>query len=132
MPHILVIEDDAQFRQMLVQMLQKDGHEVKIAADGIAALKMLQTLKPDLIITDILMPRMDGVDTILELERRGSKIPIIAMSGGRRAVTAEFNLDSASLLGVAATLAKPFVRADLRKAIERALPTHKAVAGAAP
>ncbi len=121
MSYILVVEDDLQFRQMLVQMLRLDGHEVATAAHGIEALKFLQGATPDVIITDILMPGMDGVETILELARRGSQIPIIAMSGGRRAITAQFNLESAALLGVAATLPKPFARADLRKAIDRAL-----------
>ena len=121
MPHILVVEDDVQFREMLVQMLRQEGHEVSFVVDGLAALEWIQRVTPDLIITDILMPKMDGVETIVELARRGFDVPIIAMSGGRRAVTAEFNLDSAKLLGATAILSKPFVRADLRKAIDQAL-----------
>lgn len=125
MSHILVIEDDVQFRTMLVQMLQSDRHEVTIAGDGVEALELLVSIRPDLIITDILMAKMDGVETIVELARRGIDTPVIAMSGGRRSITAEFNLDSAALLGVTATLSKPFARADLRKAIEQALLTRK-------
>jgi CheY-like chemotaxis protein len=125
MSHILVIEDDVQFREMLVQMLRLDGHEVAIAVDGSEALTLLQSVKPDLIITDILMPNLDGIEIIMDLSRRGADIPIIAMSGGRRAVTATFNLASAEVLGVAATLAKPFARADLREAIACALPKSK-------
>ncbi len=107
---------------MLVQMLQGDRHEVSAVADGAEALKVLQHLRPDLIITDILMPNMDGVETIMELSRRGADTPVIAMSGGRRAISADFNLNSADLLGVKATLAKPFSRADLRDAIKKAVP----------
>jgi CheY-like chemotaxis protein len=125
MSHILVVEDDVQFREMLVQMLRLDGHEVAIATDGLEALQRIQRSPPDLIITDILMPKMDGVETIIELARRGIDIPIIAMSGGRRMITAEFNLESAELLDVAATLSKPFSRADLRKAIAGALLTSR-------
>jgi CheY-like chemotaxis protein len=125
MSHILVVEDDSQFREMLVKMLRLDGHEVVIAADGVEALKLLQNITPDLIITDILMPKLDGVEVIMELPRVGFNIPVIAMSGGRRAVTAKFNLESAELLGVAATLAKPFARAELRKAIASALLTSR-------
>jgi len=121
MAHILVVEDDVPFGQMLVQMLRRDGHEVAVAVDGLEALRLAARIAPDLIITDILMPKMDGVETIIELTRRGSRVPVIAMSGGRRAITAEFNLESAKVLGVEVTLTKPFARADLRKAIDDAL-----------
>ncbi|MFT5534839.1 MAG: CheY-like chemotaxis protein [Burkholderiaceae bacterium] len=117
MAHILVVEDDLQFREMLVHMLKKDGHEVTMASDGMEAMQLLGTLQPDLILTDILMPHMDGVEIILALSQRSSNIPIIAMSGGRRAISSEFNLESASLLGVKAVLAKPFSHADLRREI---------------
>lgn len=119
MAHILVIDDDPLFCEMQALMLQQDGHQVATADNGIDAMKLLQRIQPDLIITDILMPEMDGVEIILALSRRGSKTPIIAMSGGRSSITPKFNL--AALLGVKAMLAKPFSRTDLRKAIEEAL-----------
>ncbi|MDO9140355.1 MAG: response regulator [Methylococcales bacterium] len=121
MAHILVIEDDEQFREMLVQMLTLDAHKVTVAHDGEEGVQLSQQVSPNLIITDILMPRMDGIEAIMELARQGGGIPIIAMSGGRRSISAEFNLESATLMGVRATLAKPFTRADLRLAIEQAL-----------
>jgi CheY-like chemotaxis protein len=121
MARILVIEDDLAFRGPLVKLLTTDGHQVEVAGDGIAALELLKTLRPELIITDVLMPKMDGIETIMELSRSGNAVPIIAMSGGRRSVTREFNLTSAQLVGVKATLAKPFSRADLRRAIQDAL-----------
>jgi CheY-like chemotaxis protein len=121
MAHIMVVEDDVQFRQMLLDILHQDGHQVAQAGDGAEAIKLLATTRPDLIITDILMPGMDGVELIMELSKQDSATPMIAMSGGRRSITAEFNLDSAVLLGVKSTLAKPFSRADLRSAIKQAL-----------
>ncbi|MDP4030421.1 MAG: response regulator [Gallionella sp.] len=123
MAHILVIDDDEQFCMMLVQMLTQDGHRVTSAQDGEEGLRLIAQIRPDLIITDILMPRKDGIETIMELNRIGSNIPIIAISGGRRIISAEFNLESASLVGagIKASLVKPFVRADLRLAIEKAL-----------
>jgi CheY-like chemotaxis protein len=121
MAHILVIDDDQAFREMLVQSLTLDQHRVSVARDGEEGLRLCRQAKPDLILTDILMPAVDGIELIMELSRQGNAIPIIAMSGGRRSISAEFNLESASLMGVKATLAKPFVRADLRQAIERAL-----------
>ncbi len=121
MAHILVIEDDEQFREMLVKMLTQDTHKVTVAHDGEQGLHLYRQVMPDLIITDILMPRMDGIETIMELARQGGSTPVIAISGGRRSISAEFNLESASLMGVKAALAKPFTRADLRQAIEQAL-----------
>jgi CheY-like chemotaxis protein len=121
MAHILVIDDDEQFRTMLVQMLSQDGHQVTIATDGAEGLRLISQVKPELIITDILMPNKDGLEIIIELDRERSKIPIIAVSGGRRSITAEFNLESANLLGAHATLAKPFTRADLRSVLDRVL-----------
>ena len=121
MARILVIEDDLAFRGPLVKLLTTDGHQVEVAGDGIAALELLKTIRPELIITDVLMPKMDGIETIMELSRSDNAVPIIAMSGGRRSVTREFNLTSAQLVGVKATLAKPFSRADLRRAIQDAL-----------
>jgi CheY-like chemotaxis protein len=121
MANILVIDDDDQFRDMLVQMLILDAHHVNIATDGQMGLGMLSHKTPDLIITDILMPKLDGIDFIMELARRHVSIPVIAVSGGRRSISAEFNLESAALLGVKATLSKPFVRDDLRKALVKAL-----------
>jgi CheY-like chemotaxis protein len=122
MPHILVIEDDLEFREPLVKMLTNDGHRVTIAGDGMAALALLKTMRPELIITDILMPNMDGIEMIMAMSRSGAATPIIAMSGGRRSfLTADFLLDSANLMGVKRTLTKPFSRADLRGAIKEAL-----------
>ena len=121
MAHILVMDDDEQFHAMMVQMLNQDGHQVSIAVDGEEGFQLTGTLGRDLIITDILMPKKDGMDLILELNRADKKIPVIAVSGGRRCITAEFNLDSASLPGVKATRAKPFSRADWRQALASAL-----------
>ena len=121
MTHILLIDDDEQFRTMLSQMLHQDNHQVTVARDGEEGLRLARQLTPDLIITDILMPNMDGLDTIMALNHDDRKIPIIAISGGRRALSAEFNLDSASMIGVKVTLAKPFERATLRLAIDKAL-----------
>lgn len=121
MAHILVVDDDEQFRAMLTQMLTQDGHQVTVATDGEEGLRLVGQARPELVITDILMPKKDGMDLILELNRTGQKIPVIAVSGGRRCISAEFNLESATLLGVRTTLTKPFTRGDLRQALTAAL-----------
>ncbi|MGD7034022.1 response regulator [Methylotuvimicrobium buryatense] len=121
MANILLIEDDEQFRTMLVQMLVSDSHKVDLAVDGEVGFKLALQKKHDLIITDILLPKKDGIEIIMDLNRSGYPIPIIAISGGRRSISADFNLESAALVGVKAMLAKPFTRNDLRNALNRVL-----------
>lgn len=121
MSHVLVIEDDEFFREALQQMLIKEGHRVTSSHDGAEALSMLERVRPDLIITDILMPNMDGMEFIMELVRQSNNTPLIAMSGGRRSITSAFNLESARLLGVKVTLSKPFTHTALRAALHEAL-----------
>ncbi|NJM11794.1 MAG: response regulator [Synechococcaceae cyanobacterium SM1_2_3] len=121
MAKLLVIEDDEQFCQMLGQMLDQAGHEVEMAANGVIGMERFRDSSPDLVITDILMPEQDGIDTILAMKKERENVKIIAMSGGRRAITPQFNLDSAALIGVQQTLAKPFTRQQLLQAIAEVL-----------
>jgi len=123
MAHILLIDDDEQFRLMLKQMLSGDGHRVSEASDGTDGLQAAAASRPDLVITDILMPKKDGIEVIVDINRNDPSLPIIAISGGRRTISAEFNLDSARMMGVRATLAKPFSRDQLRAAIRKVLPS---------
>jgi CheY-like chemotaxis protein len=121
MAHVLVIDDDELVRIMLTQMLRMDTHRVTVAADGKEGLRLALEIDPDLVIMDMLMPLMDGIETIMAMAAARMAVPIIAISGGRRAISAEFNLESAAMMGVKATLAKPFAIAALRKAIALAL-----------
>lgn len=121
MAQVLVIDDDVMFLTILVALLTEDAHRVTVAHDGEEGLRLIKHNRFDLIITDILMPNKDGIEFIMELAREHSHIPVIAMSGGRRSVSSKFNLESAALLGVKATLAKPFSKEDLRQAINKAL-----------
>ncbi len=121
MARILVIEDDVQFCGMLEQMLSQAGHRVETAANGVLGMERFRRDAPDLVITDILMPEKDGIDTILDMKRERSDTRIIAISGGRRAIPSQFNLDSAALIGVQQVLAKPFTRQQLLQAIQDTL-----------
>lgn len=118
---IMIVDDDAWYRTLLVQMLAKDGHDTVQAADGVEAIAAMRRRRPDAVVIDMLMPNMDGADTIVEMEKHGLAVPLVAMSGGRRTVTPAFNLESARLLGAAAGLAKPFTAAQLRGALAEAL-----------
>ena len=121
MAHILVIDDDEFFLEMLQQMLLLDNHQVSLLKDGAQALAWLDGHRPDLILTDILMPNMDGVELIMQLSKLSNNTPLVAMSGGRRSITSAFNLESAKLLGVKHTLTKPFTQAALRDVLREAL-----------
>lgn len=121
MARVLVVDDDELFRSMLTEMVGREGHQVSTATNGHEALKAVSLQRPDVVITDILMPEKDGIELIMELAQLGARIPVIAVSGGRRAISSDFNLESARLLGVCATLGKPFSREALRQALQQAL-----------
>lgn len=122
MANILLIDDDLQVRELLTIMLKHDKHTVVAVENGEEALKIFKARKPDLVLTDILMPKKDGIETILELLEFDENIPIVAMSGGRGAMlSSEFNLDSAKIIGANAILKKPFSHAQLQAAIQEAM-----------
>jgi CheY-like chemotaxis protein len=121
MANILVADDDEQYPIMLAKILRNNNHTVVIANDGQQALDFCKNQKFDLIITDILMPNVDGIDLIIDLTEHNEKVPIIAISGGRNTITAEFNLQSASTLGVQAVLKKPFTNDQLLETVQNLL-----------
>ncbi len=120
MTRILVIDDDDRFRSMLEQMLTKAGYEVATAANGHAGLQLQRAAPAALVITDLIMPEKEGMETIMELRRSFPAVRIIAISGGGRHGTQDF-LPVAAKLGAARTLAKPFTRDELLEAVRAAL-----------
>jgi DNA-binding response OmpR family regulator len=118
MAHILVIDDDPQMRAMLEKTLQTAGHEVSVAENGNAGLQVQCTKPAELIITDLLMPEKDGLETIVELRQHFPKVPIITISG--RPSTGFF-LHMATHLGALRTVEKPFPPAEILAAVDEAL-----------
>ena len=118
MARILVIDDDPDTRAMLEQTLKCAGYEVILAADGREGVERHSTSPADLVITDIYMPKLDGLETIREFRRRFPEVSIIAMSGRTTAVTM---LSIAQKLGAVAVLHKPFLTDELINAVARAL-----------
>jgi len=107
MVRILVVDDDFQMREMLGVILERKGYDVKTASDGKSALQ-LQSSKPfDIVITDIIMPEKEGLETISELRRDYPRVKIIAISGGGR-YQAESYLELATQIGADRVLVKPF------------------------
>ncbi len=117
---LLVIEDDNSFRNVLVQMLEKAGFDVAQAENGNQAIRLCEELKPDLVITDIIMPDKEGLETIQELLGICPDLKIIAMSGGGRFGPNSY-LPLAAKLGAKKTLQKPFMREELLAAISEVL-----------
>ena len=120
MKKILIIDDDPIIRKLFSQFLEKQGYEVVIAEDGkVGMRKMLETL-PDLIITDILMPEMDGLEILLKIRETRADIPVIAISGGMRAIPINF-LRQAKLFGARHVFEKPVPLNVLDQAIKDSL-----------
>jgi DNA-binding NtrC family response regulator len=121
MKKILIVDDDVQFAEMMQKTLHALGHEPIMAATAKQALKLYDPLTVDLVITDLIMPDMEGVELILALRRLNRQAKIIAMSGGGRN-TPDTYLNVAHKLGALKTLAKPFSLEKLRAAINDCWP----------
>ena len=82
-PTILVVDDDPHIRDLLHRVLTRAGYTVEQAEDGLVALEQIATHAPDLILTDVLMPRLDGLGLANRLTGQAATIPVILMSGER-------------------------------------------------
>lgn len=120
MATILVIDDEPSIRRSLRRILEADGHQVLEAEDGRAALRLEDTNPVQLIITDVFMPEMDGIEFLIEHQERRPDVPIIAISGGGFA-DKEHVLTDAGMIGAVATLSKPLSVDDVREAVAKAL-----------
>jgi len=117
MPRILLIEDDDAYQAMLRTSLEDRGHVVSVSNDGNEGINCFKSRKFDLVITDILMPRKDGVETIMELRAIASDVRIIVISGGGHMIRAQNCVDLAHSLGIQSVLEKPFSVDDLQTCI---------------
>lgn len=120
MASILIIDDDYQILRALRQVLEADGHEVFDAPDGKSALRRFAGSPTDLVITDIYMPEMDGLDFLVRVREAFPEARIIAMSGGGMFPKGK-TLDYAAKLGAQAILQKPFKASKLREVIRSTL-----------
>jgi CheY-like chemotaxis protein len=120
MPHILLIDDDDFFRGMVRKSLEGMGHTVTVASDGRQGVAVYKSKPADLVITDLIMPEQEGLETIMELRRLHPGLKIIAISGGGRASAKDY-LPVAKKLGASRILAKPFSPETLGALIEELL-----------
>lgn len=120
MAKILLIEDEGLVAGTLEIVLRKVGHTVTIAPNGVVGLEKFAAERPDLIITDIIMPEKEGIETIQEIRAKDPDIPIIAYSGGGRTRNYDF-LRMADKLGANEVIRKPFSNEDLIATVNRLL-----------
>jgi len=117
---ILLIDDEACIRRPLQLLLERAGHVVFTAANGMEGVRLWRESSGDLVITDIQMPEKDGLETILELRQLSPQTPILAMSGGHRDGRVDV-LGDATQLGAFRTISKPFGLREMLQAVEQLL-----------
>ncbi len=115
---ILVVDDEDMVRELVLTMLGREGYEVSAARNGREALDLLEGEGFDLVLTDLVMPEMEGIETSRDILARYPGIKVVAMSGVAESAT---YLMTAEKLGVSETLAKPFRRKQLLEVVGRVL-----------
>lgn len=120
MARILLVDDEDIVLRLFETVLGLDHHDVTTASNGNGALSALAKGTFDLVITDLVMPDKEGIETIVEMQKLKPELPIIAMSGGGRGNAADY-LDMAAKLGARKTLAKPFSAQALLDAVKEVL-----------
>ena len=120
MARVLVVDDEEPIRVLLAQVLRRAGYAVTCAVNGDDALRCLHAEPADLVVTDLIMPGKEGIETITDIRREYPGVGIIAMSGGGRAGPGNY-LALAERLGADRSLAKPFDRNVLLEAIREVL-----------
>jgi DNA-binding response OmpR family regulator len=102
---ILVVDDDPAIRQLLTDILEMDGHEVRVAVDGLAAVRVLEVLRPACVVLDVMMPGLDGYGVLRTIrEQEGDPVPVVMLTAAAEPDTAARAWSD----GVDYFLAKPF------------------------
>ena len=118
MARILVIDDDQAVRLTMEVILEQEGYDLVFANDGEQGIRQFERAAPDLVISDIIMPNKEGIETITAIRLRNPLTPIIAISGGGRIGNTDF-LTMALQVGANEVLAKPFEHEELTGAVRR-------------
>jgi len=115
MGSIVVVEDDDDIRLLIVRRLERAGHEVRSAVDGIEGLEVIRDRIPDLVVLDWMMPRLDGLGVAEQLATDAGPRPRILMLTAR---DQQSDIDRAFSAGVDGFLGKPFLGPDLLAAVD--------------
>jgi two-component system, chemotaxis family, chemotaxis protein CheY len=116
MARIVIFEDENALRDLLAELLEDEGHEVRVNADGRASADVAVVGDADLVVTDLMMPACDGLEVIGNIRRLNPAARIIAMSGGGRTLTLDL-LPVAQEFGASRILRKPFMPDDFLAAV---------------
>jgi DNA-binding NtrC family response regulator len=117
---ILVVDDEAAVRDLTVEILRRSGHEPHGVPSARRALELLDEESFDLVVSDVVMPEMTGVEFLYELRMHRPNLPVVLMTGGSKEPE---RTTKAVELGACSLLYKPFTHAELRAAVEAALET---------
>src|SRR5436190_9817960 len=120
MARVLVVDDSRTVRAIISQQLSGAGHEVLEAADGKLGLALFLRASPDLVLSDVVMPEMDGFEILGAIRSAAPTTPLILMSGGGRTLPVEELLLAARLLGAWEVLRKPFSGEKLLQVVQDA------------
>ena len=120
MKHILVMDDEVAIIQLLTQLLERSSYKVTVALDGKEGVELYRKSPADLVIVDIFMPEMDGLEVIRQLKAEFPQVRIIAISGGGSGGTRNL-LPDAEKLGADQILRKPFKLDEFLQIVEREL-----------
>ena len=118
MARILIVEDEEMIRELMHITVSQGGHHVTTASNGEIALELLKRTRFDLVLLDIQMPRMGGLDVLRTMSRMGRAMPPVLMVTANRSLEA---INEAMQLGCAGYVAKPFQPAELRARVAKAL-----------
>src|SRR5881398_1270519 len=124
-PRVLVVDDDPQLREALSRALELDGYDVSTASNGVKALDAISTERPDVMVLDVMMPYVGGLDVCRTLRDRKDRLPILVLTARDEVGDRVAGLDA----GADDYLAKPFaleeLRARLRALLRRAAPVEQ-------
>ena len=130
MAKILIVDDEEHVRAALKQVLERAGYEVSVVATGNEGLELMKKEGADLVITDVIMPGIDGIATARQIREKYRNTRIIVISGGGKtapepyepdAISTRSYLASASSAGADRTLSKPFDREEILRAVREVL-----------
>ena len=121
MAHILIIDDEADIHFILKEFFTHEGHQVDTAGNGKTGLRMVELNHYDLVITDVIMPEMDGLEVITAIKRKFPDIQIIAMTGGTAKIDKDLLLSTANLMRADRVIAKPLDLKTLKAAVNEVL-----------
>ena len=121
MARVLLVDDSSAVLQIVRDVLREAGHEVHEAADGKRGLAQFRRTSPDLVISDVVMPEMDGFELLWAIRAEAPMTPLILMSGRNRSLRMDDLLRAAKVFGAWQVIPKPFSKEELLRVVQSAL-----------